>query len=105
MGVILKIDYTKNHTNGFLHPYQIYFFDGEIVAETNSTWIVHTFTLGAHVLAADSFDGFLRSGNASGNYLVAEVGLPLENSVNVVAMMLLLLLIVGLFMASVGGKK
>ena len=30
MGVILKIDYTKNHTNGFLHPYQIYFFDGEI---------------------------------------------------------------------------
>ena len=82
-----------------------YFVDGEIVAETNSTSIVHTFTLGAHVLAADSFDGFLRSGNASGNYLVAEVGLPLENSVNVVAMMLLLLLIVGLFMASVGGKK
>jgi len=30
MGVILKVDYTKNHTNGVLHPYQIYFFDGEI---------------------------------------------------------------------------
>jgi len=29
LGVILKIDYTKNHTNGVLHPYQVYFFDGE----------------------------------------------------------------------------
>ena len=30
MGIVLEVDYTKNHTNGRLHPYQIYFFDGEI---------------------------------------------------------------------------
>ena len=30
LGVILKVDYTKNHVMGLLHPYQIYFFDGEI---------------------------------------------------------------------------
>ena len=29
MGVILKIDPTKVHF-GLVHPYQIYFFDGEI---------------------------------------------------------------------------
>jgi len=30
LGVILKVDYTKPRVMGLLHPYQIYFFDGEI---------------------------------------------------------------------------
>ena len=29
MGVILKIDHTKVHS-GLVHPYQIYFFDGDV---------------------------------------------------------------------------
>ena len=84
------------------------FVDDEFITSTISTSFAHTFpTTGTYTIKVDAFDGLQFSGNGSGSYEVTGFSddLPLEGVGNVVGMVFLLMIVVGLAVALMGGKK